>query len=267
VAATWRITHPATTDDVHAGVGTLRVLIMSDPFSLRRFIDAQDAGGIYDTALAELRAGRKVSHWMWFVFPQIAGLGRSSMARMYAISSLAEARAYLYDPILGLRLLDATQAVTDLSGLTAEEIFGSVDAMKFRSSMTLFARAVPDVPHFQQALDRYFKGIPDEETDRRLPSERDERHFGYIRTALDRYERDELDLRGLVADVDAAVSALLQDSEDAWFEKLRTAWSGLEIVYAVLVSEDRLALDDENRADIAESIAEIRALLAARAPA
>jgi uncharacterized protein (DUF1810 family) len=141
---------------------------MSDAFSLHRFIDAQDAGGTYEKALAELRAGRKVSHWMWFVFPQLAGLGRSSMAKMYAIGSLAEARAYLHDPILGLRLLEATQAVIDLPGVTAEEVFGPVDAMKFRSSMTLFARAVPDVPHFQQALDRYFGGFPDAETDRRL---------------------------------------------------------------------------------------------------
>jgi uncharacterized protein (DUF1810 family) len=143
---------------------------MSDQFSLRRFIDAQDAGGIYETALAELRAGRKVSHWMWFVFPQIAGLGRgrSSMAKMYAISSLAEARAYLDDPILGPRLLEATRAVADLSGSTAEQIFGSIDATKLRSSMTLFARAAPDEPLFQCVLDRYFGGVFDEETDRRL---------------------------------------------------------------------------------------------------
>jgi uncharacterized protein (DUF1810 family) len=141
---------------------------MSDPFSLRRFIDAQDAGGTYDTALAELRAGRKVSHWMWFVFPQIAGLGRSSMAKMYAITSLAEARAYLADPILSPRLLEATRAVSELSGLTAEEVFGSVDATKLRSSMTLFARAAPGEPLFQHILDRYFDGIPDEETNRRL---------------------------------------------------------------------------------------------------
>jgi uncharacterized protein (DUF1810 family) len=240
---------------------------MSDPFSLRRFVDAQDAGGIYNMALAELRGGRKVSHWMWFVFPQLAGLGQSPMAKMYAISSLAEARAYLQDPILGPRLLDATQAVADLSGVTAQDIFGSVDAMKLRSSMTLFARADPDVPHFQQILDRYFRGISDEETDRRLPSERDERHFAHIRMALDRYERDELGLRELVAGVDAAVSALLQDSEDAWLEELRTAWSGLEIVYAVCAAEDRPDLDDEDRADIAASISAIRALLAAHAPA
>lgn len=141
---------------------------MSDPFSLRRFIDAQDAGSTYDTALAELRAGRKVSHWMWFVFPQIAGLGRSSMAKMYAISSLAEARAYLDDPVLGARLLEATQAVADLTGLTVEEVFGAVDAMKLRSSMTLFARAAPGELIFQCVLDGCFDGIPDEETLRRL---------------------------------------------------------------------------------------------------
>jgi uncharacterized protein (DUF1810 family) len=140
----------------------------SDRFSLGRFIDAQDVGGTYEMALAELRAGRKVSHWMWFVFPQLAGLGRSSMAKMYAISSLAEARAYLNHPVLGPRLLEATSVVADRSGSTAEEIFGSIDAMKLRSSMTLFARAAPDEPLFQHVLERYFDAIPDEETDRRL---------------------------------------------------------------------------------------------------
>jgi uncharacterized protein (DUF1810 family) len=142
---------------------------MSDPFSLRRFVDGQDAGGTYATALAELRAGRKASHWMWFVFPQIAGLGQSSMAKMYAIGSLAEARAYLSDPTLGPRLLEATRVVVELSGPTAEEIFGPVDAMKLRSSMTLFARAAPGEPLFQRVLTGCFDGIPDEETDRRLP--------------------------------------------------------------------------------------------------
>ena len=141
---------------------------MSDPFSLDRFIAAQDAGDTYDAALAELRAGCKVSHWMWFVFPQIAGLGRSSTARKYAITSLAEARAYLRDPILGPRLLDATRAVDELSGSTAEEIFGAIDAVKLRSSMTLFARAAPDEPLFQRVLDRYFDGVSDGETDRLL---------------------------------------------------------------------------------------------------
>jgi uncharacterized protein (DUF1810 family) len=141
---------------------------MSDPFSLHRFIAAQDAGETYDTALAELRAGRKVSHWMWFVFPQIAGLGRSPTARKYAITSLAEARAYLRDPILGPRLLEATRAVDELSGSTADEVFGAIDAMKFRSSLTLFARAAPDEPLFQRLLDRYFDGVSDGETDRLL---------------------------------------------------------------------------------------------------
>jgi uncharacterized protein (DUF1810 family) len=141
---------------------------MSDSFALRRFLDAQDAGGTYDTALAELRTGRKVSHWMWFVFPQVAGLGRSPMAKMYAITSLAEARAYLRDPILGPRLIEATRVVSETSGSTAQEIFGPIDAMKLRSSMTLFTRAVPDEPLFQRVLDRYFDGASDEETDRRL---------------------------------------------------------------------------------------------------
>ena len=143
-------------------------MFASDPFSLGRFIDAQDAGGTYDSAMAELRAGRKVSHWMWFVFPQIAGLGRSPMAKMYAIGSLAEAQAYLADPVLGPRLLEATRVVAELSGSTAEEIFGAVDAIKLRSSMTLFARAAPGEPLFQRVLDRYFGGVADDETDRRL---------------------------------------------------------------------------------------------------
>ncbi len=141
---------------------------MSDPFSLRRFIDAQDAGGTYDTALTELRAGRKVSHWMWFVFPQVAGLGCSTTAKMYAVTSLAEARAYVNDPILGPRLLEATRIVSELPGFTAQDIFGATDATKLRSSMTLFARAALDEPLFQRVLDRYFDGMPDDETDRLL---------------------------------------------------------------------------------------------------
>src|SRR4051794_9884578 len=116
---------------------------MADPFRLRRFVDAQDRGGTYDAALAELRAGRKRTHWMWFVFPQIAGLGRSPMAQEYAIGSIEEARAYLEHPVLGARLRESARALTAHAGVTAQDIFGGIDAMKLRSSMTLFARAAP----------------------------------------------------------------------------------------------------------------------------
>jgi uncharacterized protein (DUF1810 family) len=141
---------------------------MTDPYRLQRFIDAQDEASTYERALSELRSGRKTSHWMWFVFPQIAGLGHSPTAKTYAISSLPEARAYLEHPVLGPRLLECTGALTELSGRTAREILGDTDAMKLRSSMTLFARAAPDEPLFQQILDRYFDGIADEATERRL---------------------------------------------------------------------------------------------------
>jgi uncharacterized protein (DUF1810 family) len=139
-----------------------------DPYRLQRFIDAQDEANIYERALSELRAGRKSSHWMWFVFPQIAGLGRSSTAVTYAISSLAEASAYLADPVLGPRLLECTRALTEIARASAGEILGDIDAMKLRSSMTLFARAAPHQPLFRQVLDRYFEGRPDEATERRL---------------------------------------------------------------------------------------------------
>jgi uncharacterized protein (DUF1810 family) len=138
---------------------------MSD---LERFVAAQDAGGTYDQALAELRAGRKTSHWMWFIFPQIAGLGRSGMAQRYAIASLDEARAYLAHPVLGPRLRESAAALLDHSGTNAEAILGAIDAVKLRSSMTLFARAAPDEPVFADVLERYFGGVADEETLRRL---------------------------------------------------------------------------------------------------
>jgi uncharacterized protein (DUF1810 family) len=138
----------------------------ADPFDLERFVRAQDAGGTYGDALAELRRGSKVSHWMWFVFPQIAGLGQSAISRTYAISSLAEARAYLDHPVLGPRLTECAGAVAELTGRTADQIFGGIDAMKLRSSMTLFRRAAPEEPVFGQVLDRYFGGAPDPATDR-----------------------------------------------------------------------------------------------------
>ena len=126
---------------------------------LERFVRAQDADGTYDRAVAELRNGRKVSHWMWFVFPQIAGLGYSAMAQAYAIADLAEARAYLAHPVLGPRLRECAGVVADQAGRSrAEAIFGGVDAMKLRSSMTLFARADPEEPIFTEVLDAFFDG-------------------------------------------------------------------------------------------------------------
>src|SRR5215471_9212246 len=119
---------------------------MASPYQLERFVDAQDLNGIYEQALSELRAGRKVGHWMWFIFPQIAGLGHSSMSQKFAISSLTEAQAYLRHPILGPRLTRCAQAVMDINGKSATDIFGGIDAMKLRSSMTLFINAAPDAP-------------------------------------------------------------------------------------------------------------------------
>ena len=138
---------------------------MDDPYNLERFVAAQDADGTYQSALDELRAGFKSSHWMWFVFPQIAGLGHSPTSRRYAISSLAEAAAYLKHPVLGPRLREAAGVLASLKGRSADQIFGGVDAMKLRSSMTLFHRAAPEEPLFGQVLTRYFDGIPDHATD------------------------------------------------------------------------------------------------------
>ena len=133
---------------------------------LERFVTAQDRGGTYRRAVAELRNGRKTSHWMWFIFPQIAGLGRSATAQAYAISDLAEARAYLAHPVLGPRLVECAQIVASHRGLSAEQIFGGIDAIKLRSSMTLFAYADSDQPIFRQVIDSYFDG-PDPETEHR----------------------------------------------------------------------------------------------------
>jgi uncharacterized protein (DUF1810 family) len=172
-------------DDSHGG----------DRYRLERFVAAQDAGGTYGRAVAELRAGRKVSHWMWFVFPQIAGLGRSATAQEFAISSLREARAYLRHPVLGPRLAESARVLTEVAGRSAEQIFGSLDAQKLRSSMTLFLRADPAERSdaagpagaagpedaagpelaagpagalFAQVLSQYFDGKPDPATDRLL---------------------------------------------------------------------------------------------------
>jgi uncharacterized protein (DUF1810 family) len=141
---------------------------VSDAFDLQRFVDAQDSGGTWEQALAELRAGSKRSHWMWFVFPQVAGLGRSPTAQHFAVSGLAEARAYLAHPVLGPRLVEAARALTGLTGGDAARVLGPVDALKLRSSMTLFAAADPGQPVFAQVLDQYFVGEPDEATTRRL---------------------------------------------------------------------------------------------------
>jgi uncharacterized protein (DUF1810 family) len=135
---------------------------MSNGFDLGRFVAAQ--GPVILQVLRELRAGKKSSHWMWFVFPQLAGLGHSPMAQRYAIVSLDEARAYLAHSLLGPRLLECTRLVSAVNGRSINEILGSPDDLKFRSSMTLFARAAPDEPAFREALSRYFGGAEDPRT-------------------------------------------------------------------------------------------------------
>ena len=141
---------------------------MDDPYDLGRFVAAQDAYRSYEDATAELRRGRKTSHWMWFVFPQIAGLGFSPASQRYAISSLDEARAYLAHPVLGPRLIECAGIVAATQDRTAEQIFGEIDAMKLRSSATLFLRAAPGEPVFARVLSQYFGGEPDPATDRLL---------------------------------------------------------------------------------------------------
>jgi uncharacterized protein (DUF1810 family) len=136
------------------------------PFDLQRFVDAQ--AQTYDQALSELRDGEKRTHWMWFVFPQIAGLGRSGMAQRFALSGLAEARAYAAHPTLGRRLVECARALTDLDTADPVAVFGPVDAQKLQSSMTLFALAVPEEPVFRQVLDHYFGGELDEGTTSRV---------------------------------------------------------------------------------------------------
>jgi uncharacterized protein (DUF1810 family) len=138
----------------------------SDPYHLQRFVDAQ--AGVFDQVLAELRAGRKRSHWMWFVFPQVAGLGESDMARRYAISGSKEAAAYLEHEVLGPRLRECAELVNRVEGRKIEEIFAFPDDLKFHSSMTLFAAVAPAEQVFQIALDRYFAGGPDAATLARL---------------------------------------------------------------------------------------------------
>ncbi|HCY63885.1 MAG TPA: DUF1810 domain-containing protein [Oxalobacteraceae bacterium] len=132
---------------------------MNDPYNLQRFVLAQNA--VYADVLAELGAGRKQSHWMWFIFPQLAGLGLSEMARKYAIGSLDEAKAYLQHPLLGNRLRECCRLVAETAGRSVEEIFGYPDDMKFHSSMTLFAQAAEDSRVFDECLRKYFSGKPD----------------------------------------------------------------------------------------------------------
>ena len=133
---------------------------------LERFVTEQNHD--YETVLAELRRGRKTSHWIWFIFPHIAGLGRSAMSQHFAIGSLDEAHAYLAHPLLGARLRECVGLLLAVEGRSTDEIFGPLDAMKVRSSMTLFHRAAPDEPEFRLVIDRYYGGVPDAATDERL---------------------------------------------------------------------------------------------------
>jgi uncharacterized protein (DUF1810 family) len=135
---------------------------MDDPFHLDRFVRAQEP--VYETALAELRDGRKASHWMWYIFPQIEGLGLSAISQHYAVTCLDEARAYLAHPVLGARLVECAEVVNAVQGRSAHEIFGTPDDLKLRSCLTLFAEAAPDKLVFAEALAKYFAGEPDAAT-------------------------------------------------------------------------------------------------------
>ncbi|MEO5778622.1 MULTISPECIES: DUF1810 domain-containing protein [Arthrobacter] len=137
-------------------------------YGLDRFETAQDSGGTYLRAIEELRAGSKRGHWMWFIFPQVAGLGHSATSRRFAIASLAEARAYLRHPVLGPRLVECAGIVAGHTGYAPEQIFGGIDALKLHSSMTLFHRADPDEPAFSDVLAGFFDGRPDSATVRLL---------------------------------------------------------------------------------------------------
>ena len=139
-----------------------------DPYNLARFVTAQNDNRTYERVLAELRRGEKVGHWMWYVFPQVAGLGLSAMSQRFAIYSLDEARAYLRHDVLGPRLRECAAILVATPARTAEQILGEIDAMKLRSSMTLFLRAEPEEPVFSRVLEEFFNGEPDPETDQRL---------------------------------------------------------------------------------------------------
>lgn len=138
----------------------------TDPFDLSRFLYAQE--GIYPQVLHELGRGRKSGHWIWYIFPQIAGLGRSTTSRLYSIASIDEASAYVAHPVLGPRLVECTELVLNVEGMTAAQIFGSLDAMKFRSSMTLFAASNAEIDVFDRALEKYFSGSPDPLTEQAI---------------------------------------------------------------------------------------------------
>jgi len=143
-----------------------RAVYMEDPFNLQRFVDAQIS--TYATALSELKSGAKRSHWIWFIFPQVDGLGFSAMSKRYAINGLDEARAYLAHPVLEPRLRECGEAVLMVDGKTATQIMGSPDDMKLHSSMTLFAHVSDEGTVFHQVLDKYFDGVADEATLRRI---------------------------------------------------------------------------------------------------
>jgi uncharacterized protein (DUF1810 family) len=134
-----------------------------DPFGLTRFVEAQD--GVYNVALAEIRGGHKRTHWMWFVFPQLEGLGSSAISRRFAISGAAEARAYLEHPLLGPRLVECCEALLRVDGGSATDIFGSPDDLKLRSCATLFASVSEGASVFERVLARFFGGVPDEKTE------------------------------------------------------------------------------------------------------
>jgi uncharacterized protein (DUF1810 family) len=141
---------------------------MEDPYQLKRFVHAQNLTGTYEAVISELRMGRKAGHWMWFIFPQVTGLGSSNMSRQFGISSVAEAQAYLRHRVLGPRLMECTRILTEITGKSATEILGAIDAMKLRSSMTLFMSAAPEEPLFREVLAHYFHGSADQETVVRL---------------------------------------------------------------------------------------------------
>jgi uncharacterized protein (DUF1810 family) len=143
---------------------------MADAYQLARFVEAQDLNGMYTNAVSELQDGAKRGHWMWFIFPQIAGLGYSAMSRKFAISSLPEAEAYLQHPVLGPRLINCAQILMTIPDKSAVDILGVIDAMKLQSSMTLFMTAAREEPVFEEVLDKYFNGVPDQGTITKLRS-------------------------------------------------------------------------------------------------
>jgi uncharacterized protein (DUF1810 family) len=136
--------------------------LVNDPYNLNRFVAAQEHA--YENVCRELERGRKTSHWIWFVFPQLKGLGHSRNSEFYGIASLEEARAYVQHPVLGARLIHCTELVNSVAGRTIEQVLGAIDTLKFRSGMTLFARAAPEIAVFEEALNKHFAGNGDELT-------------------------------------------------------------------------------------------------------